>query len=306
MALPETVTIVEVAPRDGLQNEPEPVALADKLTLIHGLFEAGLGVVEATSFVSPKWVPQLADAGELMAEVQVPEGARLPVLVPNTRGLERALAAGAREIAIFAAASEGFSQKNLNCSIAESLERFAPVCGQALAAGVPVRGYISCVLGCPYEGDVALEAVVEVARALDELGCSEISLGDTIGVGTPDQAGKLVERVAEQLGDVTRIAAHFHDTYGQALANLYAVLQRGVRVIDSAVGGLGGCPYAPGAAGNVATEDVLYMLRGLNIETGVDLERAAAVGQQICNALGRPNGSRAGRALLAKAGCASE
>ena len=288
--------IVEVGPRDGLQNEAGVVPLADKLALIEALAKAGLPVVEAGSFVSPKWVPQMADTDQVLARLKRKPGVSYPVLVPNMKGLEAALAAGVTEIAVFGAASESFSNKNINCSIAQSLERFAPVCAAALQHGVKVRGYVSCVLGCPYEGAIAPEAVARVAKALSELGCYEISLGDTIGVGTPGRARVMVRAVAEVV-PVERLAVHFHDTYGQALANILACLDLGIAVIDSAVAGLGGCPYAKGASGNVATEDVVYMLDGLGITTGVDLERVAAAGRAILKVLGRPPASKVAQVL---------
>ncbi len=293
------VTMVEVGPRDGLQNEKTVIHTATKIELIRRLSACGLPVVEATSFVSPRWVPQLADAAKVMAGIDLDSGTRHPVLVPNEKGLERALQAGAREVAVFTAASESFSHKNTNCSIAESLERIRPVVEQARARNIPVRGYISCVLGCPYEGDIEPEAVMLVAVALDELGCYEISLGDTIGVGTPMKARALIELVGGEV-PVQRLAVHFHDTYGQALANILACLENGVRVVDSSVAGLGGCPYAKGATGNVASEDVAYMLAGLGFETGVDLDALAATGQWISDQLGRDNNSRAGAAIAAK------
>ncbi|WP_044559057.1 hydroxymethylglutaryl-CoA lyase [Azospirillum sp. B4] len=293
------VRIVEVGPRDGLQNESALVPTDTKVTLIDRLSATGLTVVEAGAFVSPKWVPQMADTADVLARIRRPAGVRFPVLVPNERGLTQALAAGVTEIAVFAAASEAFSQRNINCSIAESLDRFAPVARQARDAGVAVRGYVSCVLGCPYEGAIDPAKVAEVSARLMDLGCAEISLGDTIGVGTPAKARALIRRVAQEV-PVAQLAAHFHDTYGQALANLLASLEEGVRVIDSSVAGLGGCPYAKGATGNVATEDVVYMLEGQGLSTGVDLDALAAIGGWISDAIGRPNASRAGRALLAK------
>lgn len=299
MQLPDRVKIVEVGPRDGLQNEPGSVPTATKVTLIDRLAATGLRVVEATAFVSPKWVPQMADAGEVMAAITRHPGVSYPVLVPNLRGFQRAQAAGAEEISVFGAASETFSQKNINCSVAESLARFQPVVEAAAGAGIRVRGYVSCVLGCPYEGDVPVRAVARVARALHEMGCYEISLGDTIGVGTPRKAQAMVDAVAEHVPR-ERLAAHFHDTYGQALANLLAVMQRGVSVVDSAVAGLGGCPYAKGATGNVATEDVLYMLDGLDIETGVDLDALVEVALYISEALGRAPTSKVSQAAAAK------
>ncbi len=303
MALPASVRIVEVGPRDGLQNEPDPITTATKLELVERLAQAGHRHIEAASFVSPKWVPQMADHREvmtaLMREGKGQPGVRYSALTPNLKGLEAAIECGVDEVAVFGAASESFSQKNINCSIAESLERFAPVVERARDQGIQVRGYVSCVLGCPYEGDIAPEQVAAVARALDEMGCYEVSLGDTIGTGTPIKARRMLEAVARDV-PVERLAAHFHDTYGQALANLAAVLEDGVQVIDSSVAGLGGCPYAKGASGNVATEDVVYLLEGLGIETTVDLERIAAVGDWITRAIGRPNRSKAGVAVVAK------
>lgn len=294
------VTIVDVGPRDGLQNEATPVPTADKIALITALARAGVPVIEAGSFVSPKWVPQMADSAAVLAGLPSLPGVRLPVLVPNLKGLEAAQAAGVQEIAVFGAASEAFSQRNINCSIAESLERFRPVTAAALAAGIKVRGYVSCVLGCPYQGDVPVAEVVRVAEALSAMGCYEISLGDTIGVGTAGAARALVKTVAASLG-VGRVAVHFHDTYGQALANILAALEEGVRTVDSSVAGLGGCPYAKGASGNVATEDVVYLLNGLGLSTGIDLDALAAVGWQISSVLGRKPASKVGLALAAKA-----
>ena len=291
MAYPAAVTVVEVGPRDGLQNEPRTVPTAVKVALIERLVASGLKVVEATSFVSPKWVPQLADAAAVMKAIARVPGVRYPVLTPNMTGFAAALAAGADEVAVFAAASESFSRRNLNCSIAESLERFRPVCAAAAEQGMRVRGYVSCVLGCPYEGAVAPAAVAGVAKALAEMGCAEISLGDTIGVGTPLKARAMVEAVADT-APIARLAVHFHDTHGQALANILAVLELGINTVDAAVAGLGGCPYAPGASGNVATEDVVYMLDGMGIETGVDLAALVAAGRFICDALGRAPASR--------------
>lgn len=293
------IRIVEVGPRDGLQNEPRTVPLDIKVDLVERLAAAGLPAVEAGAFVSPKWVPQMADTAELLARLRRRPGVGYPVLVPNAKGLEAALAAGVEEIAVFGAASESFSQRNINCSVAESLERFRPVAAQALAAGVRVRGYVSCVLGCPYEGEVDPGRVAEVAARLADLGCYEISLGDTIGVGTPARARALVRRVAESV-PAERLALHFHDTWGQAVANILACLETGVTVVDSAVAGLGGCPYARGASGNVATEDVLYLLHGLGLETGVDLDQVARTGAWISAVLERPNGSKAGHAWMAR------
>lgn len=293
--LAERVKLVEVGPRDGLQNERTPIDTDTKVEFIDRLTAAGLPVIEATSFVSPKRVPQLVDAAEVMARIERRTGVAYPVLVPNLKGMERALAAGAREMAVFTAASETFSQKNTNCSIAESLERFEPVLQRARVEGVRVRGYISCVLGCPYEGQVDPARVAAVARALDELGCYEISLGDTIGVGTPLAAQALLRAVAAEV-PIARLAVHFHDTYGQALANILACLELGIGVVDASVAGLGGCPYAPGATGNVATEDVLYMLQGMGIDTGVDMDRLIEAGRFINAKLGRETQSRVARA----------
>jgi hydroxymethylglutaryl-CoA lyase len=300
MTLPKAVRLVEVGPRDGLQNEPAILALDRKLELVRGLAECGLDVIEIGSFVSPQRVPQMADTAALLAALELDGPKRYPVLVPNLRGLEAALLAGARDIALFAAASESFSAHNTNCSIAESLARAGEVAKRALQAGCRLRGYVSCVLGCPYEGEVPIAAVIAVAERLVALGCSEISLGDTIGVGTPGRARTMLEAVAARLG-MERLAVHFHDTYGQALANILACLESGVRVIDSSVAGLGGCPFAKGATGNVATEDVVYMLNGLGIATGVDLDRLAAVGRFISAAVGRPSASRVAQALAARA-----
>jgi len=297
--LPRQVKIVDVGARDGLQNEPKSVPTAVKIELIERLAEAGIPAVEATAFVSPKWVPQMADHTEVMRGLARKPGVSYPVLVPNMQGFEAAMAAGVDEIAVFGAASETFSRKNINCSIAESLERFAPVCEAAKARDVKVRGYISCVLGCPYEGEVKPAAVAEVARKLFAMGCYEISLGDTIGVGTPGKVHDMIEAVARDI-PIRRMAVHFHDTYGQALANIYAALLKGVNVVDTSVAGLGGCPYAKGATGNVATEDVVYMLDGLGIETGVDLEQVFETGRFICAELGREAASRVHRALAAK------
>ncbi|MEX0730697.1 MAG: hydroxymethylglutaryl-CoA lyase [Aquisalimonadaceae bacterium] len=299
MQLPATVNIVEVGPRDGLQNEAAVITADVKLDLIHRLAETGLRTIEATAFVSPRWVPQMADHATVLRGIRRRPGVSYPVLTPNMKGFENAAAAGAEEVAVFAAASERFSRTNINCSIDESLERFAPVLEAARTRGIRVRGYISCVLGCPYEGDVPAAAVARVADALYRMGCYEISLGDTIGVGTPLNAQRMVSAVAEHV-PMEHIAAHFHDTYGQALANLFAVMQLGVSTMDSAVAGLGGCPYAKGASGNVATEDVVYMLDGLGIPTGVDLNGLAAVGRWICGHLGRTPVSRVSQALAAK------
>ena len=298
MNLPRQVKMVEVGARDGLQNEAQVVPTAVKVALIDRLAAAGLTVIEAGAFVHTKRVPQMADTAEVLAGLTQRPGVRYPVLVPNEKGMDRALAAGADEVAVFAAASESFSQHNINCSIEESLARFAPVMERAAAQGVPVRGYVSCVLGCPYEGEIAPERVAEVAVRLARMGCYEISLGDTIGVGTPGKARAMVEAVAARL-PIERLAVHFHDTYGQALANIHACLERGVATVDSSVAGLGGCPYAPGATGNVASEDVLYLLDGLGIETGVDLAKLAAAGAFISEHLGRPPASKVARAMAA-------
>jgi isopropylmalate/homocitrate/citramalate synthase len=292
--------MVEVGPRDGLQNEAQIVPAATKVALIERLAAAGLPVVEAGSFVSPKWIPQMADTAEVLARMRRREGVSYPVLVPNMKGFDAARAAGVEEIAIFGAASEKFSQRNINCSIAESLERFAPVTAAARQHGMRVRGYISCVVDCPYEGPIAPDAVADVAAKLVALGCYEISLGDTIGTGTPARIQAMIERVAAAVPR-ERLAVHFHDTYGQALANILASLELGVATIDSSVAGLGGCPYAKGASGNVASEDVLYLLNGLGIRTGVDLAQLAAAGQFISTVLGREPASKVARALAAKA-----
>jgi hydroxymethylglutaryl-CoA lyase len=285
--------VVEVGPRDGLQNEAGFVATADKIALIDRLSACGLRTVEATSFVSPKWVPQMADAAEVFAGIAKKPGVAYPVLVPNEQGYERARAVGATEVAVFTAASEAFNRKNINASIDESLERFAPVLARAAADGVRVRGYVSTVLGCPYQGDVPLVDVVRVARRLHAAGCYEVSLGDTIGVGTPAKARAMLQAVAGEV-PMAALAVHFHDTYGQALANILACVEAGVRVADAAVSGTGGCPYAKGASGNVATEDVVYLLEGLGLPTGVDLDALVATGQWLSGVLGRRNGSKVG------------
>lgn len=300
MLLPKRVRMVEVGPRDGLQNEAQILPAATKIALIERLADAGLGVIEAGSFVSPKWIPQMADTADVLAGLKRKPGASYPVLVPNMKGFDAALAAGVEEIAVFAAASESFSRRNINCSIAESLERFAPVTAAARQHRMRVRGYISCVVDCPYEGPVAPAAVADVAAKLAALGCYEVSLGDTIGTGTPARVQAMVEAVAAVV-PIARLAVHFHDTYGQALANILAALEQGIAVIDSSVAGLGGCPYAKGASGNVASEDVLYMLAGLGIDTGVDLAKLAAAGRFISQALGREPVSKVARALAAKA-----
>lgn len=295
MNLPHHVRLVEVGPRDGLQNEKQPISVADKVRLTDDLSAAGLGYIEVGSFVSPKWVPQMAGSAEVFAGIQYKPGVVYGALTPNLKGFEAAVEAGVKEVAVFAAASEAFSQKNINCSIADSLERFVPVMEAAKAHGITVRGYVSCVLGCPYEGEVAPEQVAAVARELLAMGCYEISLGDTIGTGTAGKTRTLFEVVGRNIPR-DKLAGHFHDTYGQALANIYASLLEGIAVFDSSVAGLGGCPYAKGATGNVATEDVLYLLNGLGIETGIDMDKLIAAGQRICEVLGKPNGSRVARA----------
>ncbi|MDB5927007.1 MAG: hmgL1 [Betaproteobacteria bacterium] len=298
--LPNRVKIVEVGPRDGLQNESQPVPTAVKIELIDRLTDAGLPVIEATAFVSPKWVPQMADNAQVMAGIRRKPGVSYPVLVPNRKGLDAAIAAGAEEVAVFGAATESFSRRNTNCSVAEGLARFSEVCSEAIARGLKVRGDISVCLGCPYEGEVPPEAVVRVARELDAMGCYEITIADTIGTGTTGSTRKVIEAVAKYI-PVERLAGHFHDTYGQGVANVYAALECGVATFDSSVAGLGGCPYAKGATGNVATEDVLYMLNGLGIATGVDMDKLIAAGDFICRVLGRPTHSRAAKALAARA-----
>ena len=290
------VHLVEVAARDGLQNEAAMVATADKIELIDRLSATGLRSIEATSFVSPRWVPQLADAAEVMAGITRRPGVSYPVLVPNEQGYDRALAAGATEVAVFTAASEAFNRKNINAGIDESIDRFVPVLARARADGVRVRGYVSTVLGCPYQGAVPLADVVRVARRLHELGCWQVSLGDTIGVGTPHQARQMLRAVAAEV-PMADLAVHFHDTWGQALANVAACIEAGVRVADSAVAGTGGCPYARGASGNVASEDLVYMLHGMGIDTGIDLDALAATGRWLAGRLGRQTGSKVGRAL---------
>lgn len=296
MRLPSKIKLVEVGPRDGLQNEPETVPADIKIGLIHRLAEAGLPVIEAGSFVSAKWVPQMADSARVLAGIEPRPGVAYPVLTPNMEGFEAAAAAGAGMIAIFAAASETFSKKNINRSIEQSLEGFAAIARAAAEKGIAVRGYVSCVLGCPYEGDIDPGQVARVARRLLDLGCREISLGDTIGAGTPVKAQALIDAVAGQV-PVEKLAAHFHDTYGQALANILAVMEKGVAVLDASVAGLGGCPYAPGASGNVATEDVVYMLDGMGVGTGVNLEKVVRAGRFICDALGRQPSSKVSLAL---------
>lgn len=299
--LPERVRIVEVGPRDGLQNEQGQVRAEDKVALVDALVAAGLEHVEVGSFVSPRWVPQMADSAAVFAAIARAPGVTYAALTPNLQGFEAAIAAGASEVAVFAAASESFSQRNINCSIAQSLQRFEPVLAAAVAHGIKVRGYVSCVLGCPYEGDIAPERVRDVADAMLQMGCYELSLGDTLGIGTPGAARRLIDTVAQRVPR-GQLAGHFHDTYGQAVANIYACLLEGVQVFDSSVAGLGGCPYAPGASGNVATEDVLYLLHGLGISTGVDLDRVVQAGQAIMLPLGRQSASRVARARGGAAG----
>lgn len=298
MGLPQRVRIVEVGPRDGLQNEKAMIATADKIALIDRLSATGLRTIEATSFVSPRWIPQLADAAEVFAGIARKPGIAYPVLVPNEQGYGRARAVGADEIAVFTAASEAFNRKNINAGIDESIERFRPVLERAINDGVRVRGYVSTVLGCPYQGEVPVADVVRVAAKLHALGCYEISLGDTIGVGTPQKARAMLQAVAAEV-PMPALAVHFHDTYGQALANILACLEEGVSVVDAAVGGTGGCPYAKGASGNVSSEDVVYMLHGLGIDTGVDLDRLADTGRWLSALLGRETGSKVGKALAA-------
>ena len=295
MNLPTHVRLIEVGPRDGLQNEATPISVADKVQLVDALTDAGLGYIEVGSFVSPKWVPQMAGSAEVFAQIRRKPGVVYGALAPNLRGFEDAVAAGVKEVAVFAAASEAFSQRNINCSISESLARFVPIIEAAKLHGISVRGYVSCVLGCPYEGNVSAHQVAAVAKELYAMGCYEVSLGDTIGTGTPTATRAMFEAVT---ADVPRekLAGHFHDTYGQALVNIYASLQEGIAVFDSSIAGLGGCPYAKGASGNVATEDVLYMLNGMGIETGIDMDKLLLAGEHICSVLGRVTGSRVARA----------
>ena len=300
MSRPKSVRLVEMGPRDGLQNEPAPVATDIKIALIERLAAAGLPSVEAGSFVSPRWVPQMADSAEIYRRIKRLPGVSYPALVPNLKGLEAALEVGVEEAAVFVAASEGFSQRNIACSMGESLERLAPVAKLAQERGLRLRGYVSCIVACPYDGPVAPERVAEMSERLMEMGCYEVSLGDTIGVGTADAVRRVIEAVAARIPR-DRIAMHFHDTYGQGVANVLVSLDEGIAVFDSSVAGLGGCPFAKGATGNVATEDVLHLLHGLGVETGVDLMKVAETGAWISVELGRPNGSRAGRALLARA-----
>jgi hydroxymethylglutaryl-CoA lyase len=299
MTLPKKVKLVEVGPRDGLQNEAQPVATDVKIELIHRLQDAGLPVIQATSFVSPKWVPQMADNAQVMAGIRQKPGVQYPVLVPNRKGLDAAIAAGCKEVVIFGAATEAFSKKNTNCTIAEGIARFSEVAAVALAGGIKVRGDMSVCLGCPYEGEVDPQAVARLAREFDQLGCYEITIADTIGTGTPGKTRAVIEAVAKYI-PIERLSIHMHDTYGQAIANIYAALECGIATFDSSVAGLGGCPYARGATGNVATEDVLYLLDGLGIESGVNMTRLIAAGEYICAVLGRPTSSRAGKAIATK------
>ncbi|MCM2549078.1 hydroxymethylglutaryl-CoA lyase [Burkholderia glumae] len=301
MTFPAAVTIVEVGPRDGLQNEPSFVPTEVKIALVDRLSHAGFANLEVASFVSPKWVPQMADGAAVMAGIARRPGARYSALTPNLKGLENALGARADEVVIFGAASEAFSQKNINCSIAESIARFEPVAKAAKEAGVRLRGSVSCALGCPYQGEVPVAAVIDVVERFAALGCDEIDIADTIGVGTAAQTRTLLAAVS-QVFPRERLSGHFHDTYGQALANIHAALLEGITIFHASVAGLGGCPYAKGATGNVATEDVLYLMQGLGIETGIDLIELAEAGAFISRAIGRENASRAGRALLAKRG----
>jgi hydroxymethylglutaryl-CoA lyase len=295
--VPSVVSVVEVGPRDGLQNEKQPLSVSDKVALVNALSETGLKRIEAASFVSPKWVPQMASSDQVLNQITRKSGVIYSALTPNLRGLEDALSAKADEVAIFGAASESFSQKNINCSIEESLARFSPVVEAAKAANIRVRGYVSCVLGCPYEGQIAPQAVLEISQALLDMGCYEISLGDTIGVGTPKKTQQLLSLLLSRM-PVERLAMHMHDTYGQALANVLVGLQQGIASFDSSVAGLGGCPYAKGASGNLASEDLIYMLNNMDIDTGVDLSKLISAGQSISKLLKRTNASKAGQALL--------
>ena len=297
--LPSHVTLVDVGPRDGLQNEAQPVPAVTKVELVHRLQTAGLREIEVTSFVSPKWVPQMGDNAEVMAGITRQQGVRYSVLTPNMKGFEGALAAQADEVVIFAAASEAFSQRNINCSIAESIERFRPVAEAARAHGMKVRAAVSCALGCPYQGEVGIDAVDDVVQRLLDIGSHHIGIADTIGVGTAGQVQRVMEAAMKRV-PLAELSGHFHDTYGQALANIFACLQLGVHTFDTSVAGLGGCPYAKGATGNVATEDVVYLLHGLGIDTGIDLDALVDAGAFISNALGRPTASRVARATLAK------
>ena len=298
MTRPKRIEIVEVGPRDGLQNEAQHLSPSERITLIEQLSDAGLIQIEAGAFVSTRWVPQMAGSDEILTALNNRPDLRLPVLVPNLKGYNNARAAGAKEIAVFGAATETFSQKNINCSVAASLDRFAEVCQHAISDGIYIRGYISCVLGCPYEGEVNPAQVASMAQQLIDMGCSEVSLGDTIGIGTADNARILVEHCAELIG-IDRISVHFHDTYGQALANILACIELGISTVDTAVGGLGGCPYAKGSAGNVATEDVVYLLNGLGIETGINLDKLVEITKNLSQRLNHPPASRVARAKLA-------
>jgi hydroxymethylglutaryl-CoA lyase len=299
MTIPSTVTLIDVGPRDGLQNEKQPVSAAVKIGLVHRLQAAGLRNIEVTSFVSPKWVPQMADNAEVMAGLQRQSGVRYSVLTPNMQGLEAALPSRPDEIVVFGAASEAFSQKNINCSIAQSMERFAPVVAAARAAGIAVRGAISCAVGCPYEGEVAPAQVAYLAGLMHAIGVQHVGVADTIGVGTPRKVQAALEAALQHF-DLSAVSGHFHDTYGQALANTLAALELGIYQFDTSVAGLGGCPFAKGATGNVATEDVVYMLHGMGIDTGINLDALIEAGQFISDHLQRPSGSRAARALLAR------
>ena len=295
--LPSFVKLVEVGPRDGLQNEKALITTAEKIRLINMLSDAGFLSIEAGSFVSPKWVPQMADSAEVLKQIKRRKGVGYPCLTPNIKGFELAIAAGVEEVAIFGAASESFSQKNINCSIDESIERFIPLCEQALAKNIKIRGYVSCVMGCPYEGDILIAKVVDVVKKLLDMGCYEISLGDTIGTGTPLQTQKLIDALLN-ITSIDKLAGHFHDSYGQALANIFAAMQMGVAIFDTSIAGLGGCPYAKGASGNVASEDVLYMLRGCNIESNIDFDLMLKASSYISNIIGRPAISKVAQALL--------
>ncbi|PLQ02045.1 hydroxymethylglutaryl-CoA lyase [Cupriavidus pauculus] len=305
MTIPQYVKIVEVGPRDGLQNEKAMVPADVKVALINKLTDAGFVNIEAASFVSPKWVPQMADGAEVMARIERRPGTLYSVLTPNLKGFEGAVAASADEVVIFGAASEAFSQKNINCSIAESIARFEPVAAAAKEAGLRLRGSISCALGCPYQGEVSVHAVVDVVRRMRELGCDEIDIADTIGVGTPLKVQEVMRAVSAEFA-MDRLSGHFHDTYGQALSNILASLEVGIAIFHASVAGLGGCPYAKGATGNVATEDVLYMLHGMGLHTGIDLEAVVRAGDYISQAIGRPNSSRVGKALLTKWAAAAD
>lgn len=303
MKYPDSVRIVEVGPRDGLQNEKHPISTSDKIELVNRLAKAGVSHIESGSFVSPKWVPQMADSLQVMQNIERFENVRYAALTPNKRGFDQAIEANANEVAIFAAASESFSQKNINCSIEESLQRFSEIMSAAKSANIPVRGYVSCILGCPYEGAITAEnakahfsKVKQVTKQLLDMGCYEVSLGDTIGTGTPVFTEQLLQTLLEDIPS-HQLAVHFHDTYGQALSNIFVALQNGITTIDSSIAGLGGCPYAKGASGNVATEDVLYMLKGMNIETGIEFDSLIDIGNWISQKLGRTNGSKVGLAL---------